>query len=218
MSRFTSHKLLVEGQHDKRVIPFLLDAHVVWGDNKNDFPTDIVAYDGVDDLLATGEIETQLKSSGLQALGVIVDANDSLDSRWQQVRNRCLTAFPELTRQLPAEGLIATNADGIRLGVWIMPDNQTSGMLETFLSYLIPAGGDELWNHTDAQVDHAKSLGAPFREVHRDKARIHSWLAVQDPPGESLHLAVMQRMFDSQSVKCQAFIEWFVMLYDLERR
>ncbi|MCH8047718.1 MAG: hypothetical protein IID44_28830 [Planctomycetes bacterium] len=218
MSRFTSHKLLVEGEQDKRVIPYLLDVHIVWGDSKNEWPTNIVAYDGVDDLLAEGEIETQLKSPGLQALGIIVDANESLDSRWQQVRNRCLTAFPELPQQLPSEGLIAANEDGIRLGVWIMPDNQTSGMLETFLSHLIPDGGDKLWEHTQGQVDEAKKLGAPFKEVHRDKARVHSWLAVQDPPGESLHLAVVQRMFRPDSVNCAAFVEWFIKLYELERR
>lgn len=115
MSRFTTHMLLVEGEQDKRVIPYLLDAHIVWGDNKSEFPTNIEAYGGVDDLLAEGEIETQLKTPKLQALGIIVDANDSLDSRWQQVRNRCLTAFPELSETLPRKGLIAINDDGIRL-------------------------------------------------------------------------------------------------------
>lgn len=218
MSRFNTQKLLVEGEQDKRVISFLLDAHIVWGDNESEFPTNIVPHNGVDDLLAEGEIETQLKSPRLRALGIIVDANDSLDGRWRQVRKRCLTAFPELTETLPSEGLIATNDEGIRLGVWIMPDNQTSGMLETFLSHLIPADGDELWDHTEAQVDEAKKLGAPFKEVHRDKARVHSWLAVQDPPGESLHLAVVQRMFRSDSVNCAAFVDWFVKLYELERR
>ncbi|MCH8043575.1 MAG: hypothetical protein IID44_07635 [Planctomycetes bacterium] len=153
MSRFTTHMLLVEGEQDKRVIPYLLDAHIVWGDNKSEFPTNIEAYGGVDDLLAEGEIETQLKTPKLQALGIIVDANDSLDSRWQQVRNRCLTAFPELSETLPREGLIAINDDGIRLGVWIMPDNQTSGMLETFLSQLIPEEGDELWDYTEVHLD-----------------------------------------------------------------
>lgn len=218
MSRFTTHMLLVEGEQDKRVIPYLLDAHIVWGDNKSEFPTNIVAYDGVDDLLAAGEIETQLKTPKLQTLGIIVDANDSLDSRWRQVRNRCLAAFPELTETLPPEGLIATNDEGIRLGVWVMPDNQTSGMLETFLSFLIPEEGDELWERTQEYVDEAKRLGAPFKEVHRDKARVHSWLAVQDPPGESLHLAVVQRMFRPDSVNCAAFVEWFIKLYELERR
>lgn len=218
MSSLRKHKLLVEGKQDKRVIPYLLDAHVVWGKDEKKWPTEIIPYDGVDDLLADDEIQTQLKTSGLEALGVIVDANDSLEKRWQRIRGLCSSAFPAIPEELPAEGLIASNDDGMRLGVWIMPDNRTFGMLETFLSYLIPDSGEKIWVLTEAHVDKAKELGAPFKEVHLAKAKIHSWLAVQDPPGESLHLAVLKKILDPTAAPCDAFVDWFVKLYKLVRR
>lgn len=218
MSRYERNKLLVEGEQDKRVIPYLLDAHVVWGDTKTEWPTNIVSYNGVDDLLEEGEIQTQLKTPELETLGIIVDANDSVLDRWRAIRSRCLTAFPNLSEDIPKEGLIALNDLGLRLGVWIMPDNETSGMLETFLSCLVPDDNEEVWALTGKHVENAKQLGAPFRDVHRDKARIHSWLAVQDPPGESLHLAVLQRILDPNASECEAFVNWFVNLYTLDPR
>lgn len=218
MSRFERNKLLVEGEQDKRVIPFLLDAHVVWGDSKAAWPANIIAYSGVSDLLNDGEIQTQLKTPNLEALGIIVDANDSMPDRWRTIRSRCLAAFPNLREHIPAEGLIEINDLGLRLGVWIMPDNRTSGMLETFLSFLVPDEDEEVWKLTSAHVENAGQLGAPFREVHRDKAKVHSWLAVQDPPGESLHMAVLRHILDPNASEGDAFISWFVNLYSLDRR
>ena len=218
MSRYNRNKLLVEGEQDKRVFPYLLDAHIVWGDSKVDWPVNIIAYNGVDDLLEDGEIQTQLKTPEIEAIGIIVDANDSLKSRWQAIRGRCLLAFPNLAEDLPQEGLIAVNSSGLRLGIWIMPDNKTVGMLETFLSYLIPNDTDGVWALTSQYVDDAKKQGAPCKDVHHDKAKIHSWLAVQDPPGESLHLAVLQRILNPTASANDAFVSWFTKLYSLDRR
>lgn len=39
-------------------------------------------------------------------------------------------------------------------------------------------------------VTEASALGAPYRQTHRDKAELHTWLAWQDPPGLQVHLAV----------------------------
>jgi len=218
MSRHSRNKLLVEGEQDKRVFPFLLDAHIVWGNSEVDWPVDIVAYNGVDDLLEDGEIQTQLKTPEIEALGIVVDANDSLESRWQAIRGRCLAAFPSLVEDLPQEGLITVNDSGLRLGIWIMPDNRTVGMLETFLSCLVPSDSEGVWTLTSQFIDNARDHGAPFKDVHRDKAKIHSWLAVQDPPGESLHLAVLQRILNPTASESDAFVNWFIDLYALDRR
>ncbi|EQD64650.1 hypothetical protein B1A_08755 [mine drainage metagenome] len=45
--------------------------------------------------------------------------------------------FPELPDSLPKAGLILDNQQEKRLGVWIMPDNNSRGMMETFLSTLV---------------------------------------------------------------------------------
>ena len=37
MARANANVLLVEGDEEKRVIPYLMDEHVVWGDKEDDW-------------------------------------------------------------------------------------------------------------------------------------------------------------------------------------
>ncbi len=209
-------KLLVEGNEDKRVIPYLIEANdIPWGKTKKEAIVEIESYDGIENMLNLREITAQLKTSGLTALGLIVDADDNPTARWQQVRNVCLPRISNLPENLPEEGLIHQTNFGVKFGVWMMPDNKTSGMLETFLGYMIPSGGDRLWDYTDEVIREAKNRGATFKENHTDKAKIHSWLSWQNPPGRQLHNAIMERILEPQHPKAEIFINWFKTLYDL---
>ena len=215
--RFDKHKLLVEGPEDRLVLSYLLDSHVVWGDNKEEWLADIQAYEGVDTLLSEGEIETQLKAARLEAIGIIVDANNDLAGRWQTIRTRCLSAFPNLPEEFPDAGLLAVNDDSLRLGVWIMPNNRLSGMLETFLAYLVQEpDNDALWTLALETVETAIHLGAGVRRTHEDKARIHTWLALQDPPGRRLELAILDRILNPNLDNAQPFVDWFIELFQVE--
>ena len=130
-------KLLVEGRDDKRVIPYLIEGNgIVWGETPHDSVVHIEDYDGVDDLLAKGQIETQSKSSGLEAIGILLDADDDIACRWKRVRERCRAVCPDFPENFVKEGVIHMSPAGLKIGVWMMPDNQARGMLETFLMYL----------------------------------------------------------------------------------
>lgn len=96
-----------------------------------------------------------------------------------------------------------------------MPDNRISGMLETFLAYLIPEEGDALWEYAQEVATEAKNRGALFISAHQDKANIYTWLAWQKPPGRQLHDAVKFKMLNPKHPKSQTFIQWFKRLYDL---
>jgi len=97
----------------------------------------IINCDGVENLLKPKYISTQLKTpNGLTHLGIIMDADEEPDNRWKSLYNACLPNIPSLPQNLPAAGLIMTLESGIKFGVWMMPDNQSRGMLETFLAYL----------------------------------------------------------------------------------
>jgi len=48
--------------------------------------------------------------------------------RWKRIRQLFLDAFSELPDEFPKQGLIHSNENGLKLGVWIMPDNQTNGI------------------------------------------------------------------------------------------
>ncbi|MEZ6090389.1 MAG: DUF3226 domain-containing protein [Pirellulaceae bacterium] len=217
MSRRNNHRrLLVEGRVEQRLIPYLIEENgIPWGEKRDEAIVDIEEFNGVDNLLKPGVIEAELKASGLKHLGIVVDADDDLASRWHAVRNRCILACPSISDRLPSEGLVVETSRGVTLGVWIMPDNASSGMLETFLCFLLPNQSDPLHKHAIEATGRAKELGAPFVEAHESKSHIHTWLAWQDPPGRQLHEAVAERVLNPLSENAQPFVRWFKTVFAL---
>ncbi|NER92797.1 MAG: hypothetical protein F6J86_02895 [Symploca sp. SIO1B1] len=215
MAKRHPNLLLVEGEQEKRTIPYLIEANGIdWG-TKNNPVVYIEPLGGDTNVINPLLISTELKASGRKALGLMVDADDNPFKRWQSVRNACLTAIPDIPEQLPETGLIHCLPNDIKFGVWIMPDNKMRGMLETFLAYMIPDENEPLWEYAQEAVSAAKNKNAPFIEQHIDKAHIFTWLAWQKPPGRQLHNAVMEKILDPKHPKAQTFVSWFKSLYNL---
>lgn len=207
-------KLLVEGV-DKRVIPELIEANgVTWGETADAAIVFIEDFEGVSNLLKPGVIETELKASGVEIIGILIDANDDADARFNQIRERCKSQFPDMPEDLPANGLIRTNEEGLKIGVWLMPDNRSHGMLETFLMYLAP-NEDNVVRYAEKACKTARRLGAAYRSVHFEKAKIHTWLAWQDEPGAQLHQAVKEHVLDPRSPHAAPFVTWFRDLFEV---
>jgi hypothetical protein len=209
--------LLVEGQDEKRTIPESIELNGInWGNGKNTI-VHIKDYEGYENILKPGSISTELKADGIEVLGILLDADEQPQDRWIAIRNACRNSksVSKIPEELPEEGLIIEADNGVRVGIWIMPDNKLPGMLETFLGYLLPADTSSLWNFAGETIDLAKEQGAPFTDYHRDKARIYSWLAWQKPPGRQLHQAIKERILDPQHPEAQQFVSWFRRLYGL---
>lgn len=210
------NRLLVEGQDDKRVIPQLIEgAGIPWGDRPRDWIVHIESCGSVDEILKPGSIKTELKASNLMRLGIVIDADDRPERYWESIRNQCIGVFPALPEELDTEGVVVTNDEGLRFGVWMLPDNRSHGMMETFLAHLVPENRP-LWVHCEQSAMSARDLGASFKRVHMDKALIHTWLAWQDPPGRQLHDALVQKILDPKSPHAAPFVRWFCRLYELE--
>ena len=86
MAGTNPNKLLVEGDEEKRTVPYLMDEYVVWGDRHDDWVVEISEFGGIESLLKPGVIEVELKTPGLNALGIIIDANDEFESRWSKIK------------------------------------------------------------------------------------------------------------------------------------
>lgn len=218
MPRAILKKLLVEGDEEKRVIPYFMNEHFVWGDNERDWVVTIEQFGGVENLLKPGVIEAESKVPGLLALGVIIDADDWLESRWTRVRERFRRVAQDFPESLPPEGLIYQSPDGVRMGVWIMPDNRSRGMLETFLSSLMEPDRQEMWTFAQRSCEEARDHDARYNDVQRDKACIHTYLAWLDPPGRPLHISVLARALDSRLPLGVLFVKWFMDLFQLPPR
>jgi hypothetical protein len=210
--------LLVEGQDDKFAIIEFMAKHVAWGDNRRDWPVIVEQCNGAEELLAPEFIPVKLMSREVEILGIVLDADDKIKSRWRTVRTRCLHSFPSLPKALAPGGIITTNDEGKRLGIWIMPDNSAKGMLETFMAFLVPNKEEQIYSHAVAATAEAVKKGACCRECHRDKATIYTWLAWQDPPGQTLGGALKQNMLNAEAPYAAPFVEWFKALFELQAK
>jgi hypothetical protein len=123
--------------------------------------------------------------------------------------------FSNIPRNIPVGGLITKNDDDKYFGIWIMPDNQGHGMLETFLRYLVPDHQSALWSHAERSTADALDHGGTYRRSHSDKAQIHTWLAWVDPPGERFGTALLKKILDASAPSAALFVRWFKELYQL---
>nr|WP_276978510.1 DUF3226 domain-containing protein [Ferrimicrobium acidiphilum] len=201
----------MEGTDDMYAVINLMKGHVPWPDN--DRPVTVKVLGGSSNILNPSNISTHIKESGLKTLGIMLDADTDCFARWQSVHGACLPHFPNMPALLPRDGLVI-DYNGKRLGVWIMPDNNSNGMLETFLPMLIPST-DTVWGHAQASVTEAKNLGAPFGALDVDKANIHTWLAWQKSPGRPFGTALTEKILDPGAPDAHLFVQWFCRLYDI---
>ncbi|MCY4025950.1 MAG: hypothetical protein OXH75_06505 [Acidobacteria bacterium] len=203
----------MEGRTDQKVIPYLMEENgVTWPEPPNS-PVFIKPYGGVDEILRPGVMEAELRASGLEALGVVVDADDDVAGRWDQLKAWCSSEFEELPDQIPAEGLSVVHPGGPRFGIWIMPDNRLAGMLEDLLVELIPDDSRELYELARRCTRESKRQGAAYKTVHERKAQLHTWLAWQHPPGLRLHHAVKGPVLDPTKPESRPFVGWFRGLF-----
>ena len=202
--------LLAEGKDEQYLLPELLElAGIPW---PKPHPVQIHRTDGVDSLLDLDEIEAIYLDPTRVAIGLVVDANGDIGGRWRHVRAMLASIAPGFPEELDRAGIVHQEENGPRLGVWLMPDNVRAGMLETLL-LAIRKDGRALWAHVSTSVEEARAHGATYRDPHRDKAELHTWLAWQDPPGQALGTAAKAHHFDVQSPSFAPFVSWFRRLF-----
>ena len=162
-------------------------------------------------------METAVQLSTGRVVGFVLDADSPLLDRWQAVPARLQRVGVDAPSQPAAEGFIGHSATyRSRVGVWLMPDNQHDGKLETLLRTLIDEQ-DTLIDHATAATGTATELGAKFREVDRINAVIHTWLAWQEEPGRPYGTAIRAKYFRHDSPAARKFVAWFKQLYGISQ-
>jgi hypothetical protein len=199
--------LLVEGLDDQHVIKNLCGKHSLpWFD-------DIKEHGGYTELLDA--IPIRLKESDIGSLGIVIDADTDIGSRWQAIRDRLVKVGYETPSQPSKDGLIVIPPVETllpKVGVWLMPDNAVSGILEDFIRRLVPTG-DRLFAYAEKCVDGIASSQRLFRDLDLPKVNIHTWLAWQADPGKPLGQAIMRGTLDARSPQALEFVEWLKKLF-----
>lgn len=203
MSKFNK-QLLVEGNDDMHVIMALCQKFSV----TENF--EIIDCKGIDKLFT--QIPIRLKQSGFETLGIIIDADTEIKNRWSTLQSIFSKQGISLPNEIPNEGLIL-KTNSLTIGVWIMPNNDLNGMLEDFISFLIPKE-DKLLpvaNQTLEAIEKEKLN--KYIPAHKSKALIHSWLSWQEDPGTPMGLAITKKFLTTQEEICKKLISWLSVTF-----
>lgn len=206
-------QLLVEGKDDRHVIWALCEQHQL----PETFSVEVPQEDdapGIEALLSG--LSARLKEKNLRTLGIVMDADQDLLARWQAVRDRLnASGYQNIPKRPPAEGWVYAQPELPRVGVWLMPNNQLSGMLEDFVAQLVPQN-DELWPKAELVLQEIEQAGLNcYTLVHRPKALIHTWLAWQHSPGRPMGQAITAQVLSYDSAIAQTFVRWLNQLFEL---
>ena len=193
-------RLLVEGRDDQAVLRTLMQRHQF-----GPCPQ-LRQLDGVDRLLEA--LPVALKSSDLERLGVIVDADTSLNARWQAVRSALLTSgYAQVPTSPDPSGTVLLQEGLPVVGIWLMPDNRVPGMLEDFIRFMVPIE-DDMWDIAETAVSAIPSAKRRFPTARRAKAVAHTWLAWQEEPGRPFGTAITAHYLDAEAPIVQALLRW----------
>ena len=109
-------------------------------------------------------------------------------------------------------GLFFESSDGLNdIGVWIMPDTRQEGMLEDWLKQCVSNDELTLFRHA-TQI--AKALPQQkFKEIHRSKAEIATWLAWQESPDRGAYHALSEGGFDKNSTSFLSLASWLRQVF-----
>lgn len=212
--------LLVEGKDDKHVIQNLCRRHGLAvavrepEESGGLIPLEAQESGGIDKLLA--RVSARLKEPGVEALGIVVDADLDLAARWAALHGRLTTnGYTTVPSSPQPDGWVSSEPDLRRVGLWLMPDNQIPGILEDFVVHLIPPQ-DALRTKAETVIQEIERENLHrYQPAQRSKALIHTWLAWQETPGQPMGLAITAQTLGHDSPLARAFVDWLRRLFDL---
>ena len=168
--------LLVEGIDDFHVIHSLCNKFSIPvrnHENKTEGIFSVVDCKGIEGVLE--QIPLRFKqSTGIKKIAVIVDADVEIKSRWESLKNIFSKLGFKIPNSIPSNGLVIMDENGIRIGIWIMPNNNLGGMIEDFIKFLIP-DDDKILPLIISQLEIFEEAKInKYKLTHKSKALVHS--------------------------------------------
>lgn len=204
--------LLVEGKTDMHVVLALCEHYKV----PQNF--DVRDCDGTSNLMEILKL-TLTNPSYLKTIGIILDADNDLTARLDQIRNILNPHGYKIPKALSAKGLVCTSSDVIypKLGLWLMPDNVNLGMIEDFALSMTP-NDDLLMAEAEAELQRIEQSGInQYQRAHHSKAKIHTYLAWQNNPGNPIGTSITKRVLNPDYPMAENFVKnWLIPLFSAD--
>ncbi|ELY2018334.1 hypothetical protein SL053_002254 [Flavobacterium psychrophilum] len=198
-------KLLVEGNDDQHVIWALCEKFTV---NEN---FDVIDCEGITKLYE--QLPVRFKQAQVNTIGLIIDADSEIKDRWKSISALLSLQGFIIPQEIPIDGLILKDNSGFKIGVWIMPNNNENGMLEDFISFLVPKD-DKILPIVNDTLTNIENQGLnQYSLIHKSKATIHSWLSLQSDPGTPMGLGITKRYLTTDEETCLKLVNWLKELY-----
>lgn len=195
--------LLVEGRDDMQVVRH------VWIRHYGTEPTfSFSIKNGVDTLLRS--IRGEVLREDRTVVGIMLDADDYPDHRWQSVKDRLSSARVNSPDNPPPVGVIIDQIP--RIGVWMMPDNQLPGELEDFIEKMIPPT-DPVWPLSQSYIDGIPCTNRQFAQGKTLRAKVHAWLATRENP-RPMGTAIRAGDLDVDVPVGGEFLSWLDRLFN----
>lgn len=200
-----SRLLLVEGVDDRHVVRHIRK-------KAPDMPFfEIVDKNGVENLLRA--ISVEVKVPGRTALGIMVDANTRIQSRWKSIAGRLRMADVALPPDMAGDGTIIRSDDdeglGVKVGVWVMPNNKEQGQIEDFIAKLVPEE-DPVWPLAQQYICRIPENHQPTDVA---KATLHTWLAARRSGPLRMGEAIGSGELHLKGVDADRFASWLKRLF-----
>ena len=203
--------LLVEGTNDQYVAIHL------WQKRRgtDTTPFRVLEKGGFDPL--RDSLTSEIKAQDRIVLGIVVDANGNAGGRWAEVADQLRLAGVNAPDRPAAEGTIIQPSGRVPcVGVWIMPDNQSSGEIEDFVRTMIPQH-DPIWPLSDAYItgiiEQIPSDRRDLRERKATKAKVHAWLAARTEP-RPMGRAIQAGDLSIDGELSKRFTDWLGSLFE----
>ena len=187
--------MFVEGFTDKHVV-----RHICRQNELPCFP--IEEKQGVHVLLE--DIGPEIKAPDREVVAFVLDANGDIKKQWCSVYNELKKAGVTPPKKPASAGVIVAGQP--RVGVWLMPDNESLGELEDFVQTMIPEG-DPVWPLSKQYIADIPEEHKKFKLQKTSKAEVYAWIATRKKP------AIGTRDLDTSGDLCLRFSTWIRKLF-----
>ena len=202
--------LLVEGPDDMHTILALCKHY--------DVPEtfSIIPCEGIDHLLENLRLRLKTAKNN-RIVGIVMDADVNIEGRWASILNilKETNYYDCSGLTLPSEGMILSplKPEHTKVGLWLMPNNSSSGMLEDFAMSLARPD-DPLLLEAEEELQRIEAKGIQgYRPVQRSKAKVHTYISWQDHPGLPLGAAITARVLNPEAPTARLFTQWLKELF-----
>ena len=214
--------LLVEGVDDKHVVWHLCGRdQVLFSVNRSDYDLSVTlqSQSTTFEISEKGNRPELLKSVGVMAtttqfrsIGLLLDADRDIHKCWDEVVKEFSRASIHLPPAPKPTGTIIPEQVGQpRIGIWLMPDNTSSGEVEDFVMRMMPTN-DVVWPIADGYINSIPGPARQFEQAKTDKAKLYAWLATRKEPSR-MGAAIGNLDLEVNGPLCQEFLTWLANVF-----